>query len=227
VEDGILDFTMRISLAVFLGFCIGLERQITGHPAGIRINVLICLGACMFLQFPMILGSDDIQRIASYIVSGVGFLCSGVIFKEGGNVRGLNTAATLWCTAAIGVLTSSGKYIFAVLAAGVLILVNLIFRPLSRKIYPIVGNEENERNYKVSIICTEEKEQIVRSLLIHGNHHKKLFLTNLESKNTVKGQAEIKAEMSYYGRKGTEVIERIVCILLETVGVESAGWESI
>lgn len=52
-------------------------------------------------------------------------------------------------------------------------------------------------------------------------------LTNLESKNTVKGQAEIKAEMSYYGRKGTEVIERIVCILLETVGVESAGWEII
>lgn len=181
----------------------------------------------MFLQFPMILGSDDIQRIASYIVSGVGFLCSGVIFKEGGNVRGLNTAATLWCTAAIGVLTSSGKYKFAVLAAGVLIVSNLVFRPLSRKIYPIVRNEENERNYRVHVICAEEKEQIVRTLLFHGNRSKKLFLTNLESRDITEGKTEIKAEMSYYGRKEVETIESIVSMLLETAGVERAGWEII
>lgn len=93
----------RIGLSVLLGFLIGLERQITGHPAGIRINVLISMGACLFLMFPLMSGSDEVYRIASYIVSGVGFLCSGVIFKEGGTVRGLNTAATLWCTAAVGV----------------------------------------------------------------------------------------------------------------------------
>ena len=91
----------RIGLSVLLGFLIGLERQITGHPAGIRINVLISMGACLFLMFPLMSGSDEVYRIASYIVSGVGFLCSGVIFKEGGTVRGLNTAATLWCTAAV------------------------------------------------------------------------------------------------------------------------------
>ncbi|UQT50803.1 MgtC/SapB family protein [Flavonifractor plautii] len=99
----------RIGLSVLLGFLIGLERQITGHPAGIRINVLISMGACLFLMFPLMSGSDEVYRIASYIVSGVGFLCSGVIFKEGGTVRGLNTAATLWCTAAVGVLSSSGS----------------------------------------------------------------------------------------------------------------------
>ena len=79
----------RIGLSVLLGFLIGLERQITGHPAGIRINVLISMGACLFLMFPLMSGSDEVYRIASYIVSGVGFLCSGVIFKEGGTVRGL------------------------------------------------------------------------------------------------------------------------------------------
>ena len=108
-----MDFMMRILLAVLLGFLIGLERQITGHTAGIRINVLISMGSCLFLMFPIITGSDEVYRIASYIVSGVGFLCSGVIFKDGGTVRGLNTAATLWCTAAIGVLASSGYFLLA------------------------------------------------------------------------------------------------------------------
>ena len=78
----LLDFATRIVVAILLGMFIGFERQLTGHPAGIRTNMLICLGSCMFLMFPMIMGSNDIQRVASYIVSGVGFLCSGVIFKE-------------------------------------------------------------------------------------------------------------------------------------------------
>ena len=124
-----MDFMMRILLAVLLGFLIGLERQITGHTAGIRINVLISMGSCLFLMFPIITGSDEVYRIASYIVSGVGFLCSGVIFKDGGTVRGLNTAATLWCTAAIGVLASSGYFLLASAATGTLILSNLLFRP--------------------------------------------------------------------------------------------------
>lgn len=131
----------------------------------------------------MILGSDDIHKIASYIVSGVEFLCSGVIFKDSGNVRGLNTAATLWCTAAIGVLPSSGKYIFAFTAARLLIFSNLLFRPLARRIYPIVETEENE--------------QMVRALLIHRNQNKKLFLINLESINIPEARSEIQAELSY------------------------------
>ena len=83
-----MDFMMRILLAVLLGFLIGLERQITGHTAGIRINVLISMGSCLFLMFPIITGSDEVYRIASYIVSGVGFLCSGVIFEDGGQCGG-------------------------------------------------------------------------------------------------------------------------------------------
>ncbi|MFR6330056.1 MAG: MgtC/SapB family protein [Eisenbergiella sp.] len=104
---GVFELILRIGLSILLGFFIGLERQITGHPAGIRTNVLISMGACLFMMFPLMSGTDEVYRIASYIISGVGFLCSGVIFKESGTVRGLNTAATLWCTAAVGVLSSS------------------------------------------------------------------------------------------------------------------------
>lgn len=108
------EFVIRIFLSMLLGFLIGLERQLTGHPAGIRINVLICIGTSFFTLFPMLYGSDQVFRVGSSIISGVGFLCSGVIFKDSGTVRGMNTAATLWCTAAIGILASTGMYAIAV-----------------------------------------------------------------------------------------------------------------
>ena len=180
-----MDFMMRILLAVLLGFLIGLERQITGHTAGIRINVLISMGSCLFLMFPIITGSDEVYRIASYIVSGVGFLCSGVIFKDGGTVRGLNTAATLWCTAAIGVLASSGYFLLASAAAGTLILSNLLFRPLSMKIRPVTGWEESEKLYRISITCREAKETDIRALLINGNTSRTLYLNHLDSGDVV------------------------------------------
>lgn len=75
------EFVIRISLSMLLGFLIGLERQLTGHPAGIRINVLICIGTSFFTLFPMLYGSDQVFRVGSSIISGVGFLCSGVILR--------------------------------------------------------------------------------------------------------------------------------------------------
>lgn len=89
-----IDFIMRILPSILLGFLIGLAQQITGHTAGIRINILISMGSCLFLMIPVISGFDKVFCIASYIVSGVGFLCSGVIFNDSGTVRRLNTAAT-------------------------------------------------------------------------------------------------------------------------------------
>lgn len=83
-----MDFVLRVALSMVLGFLIGLERQLTGHPAGIRINVLICMGTSFFTLFPMLYGSDQVFRVGSSIISGVGFLCSGVIFKDSGSVRG-------------------------------------------------------------------------------------------------------------------------------------------
>ena len=81
----------------------------------------------------MLYGSDQVFRVGSSIISGVGFLCSGVIFKDSGSVRGMNTAATLWCTAAIGILASTRMYAMAVTAAVLLIGSNLILRPLARR----------------------------------------------------------------------------------------------
>lgn len=200
-----MDFMMRILLAVLLGFLIGLERQITGHTAGIRINVLISMGSCLFLMFPIITGSDEVYRIASYIVSGVGILCSGVIFKDGGTVRGLNTAATLWCTAAIGVLASSGYILLAFAATGTLIRSNLLFRPLSMKVRPVTGWEESEKLYRISITCREAKETDIRALLINGNTSRTLYLNHLDSGDVVGDKVEVIAEYCSVGNAQNQV----------------------
>ncbi|MCD7732074.1 MAG: MgtC/SapB family protein [Oscillospiraceae bacterium] len=222
---GYMDFVLRIALSLVLGFFIGLERQLTGHTAGIRINVLICMGACFFTLFPLVYGSEQTFRVEAAIVQGVGFLCSGVIFKESASVRGINTAATLWCSAAIGVLTSSGMYLMAIIAAGILILSNLILRPLARKINPIIGEEESEKQYRISVTCQESAEHRIRTLLINSNSCKTLYLTNLESGDVVGDKVEIIADYDSTGKPKNRVLEGIVGQILTHPEVTNAGWE--
>ena len=208
-----------------LGFLIGLERQLTGHQAGIRINILICIGTSFFTLFPMIYGSDQVFRVGSSIISGIGFLCSGVIFKDSGAVRGMNTAATLWCTAAVGILASTGMYEIAITAAAVLIGSNLLLRPLAKKLNPLVSGDESEKQYRISITCQEKVEWGIRQLLINSNSCKTLFLSNLESGDVVGNKVEIIAEYCSSGKLKNNILEGIVGQALEIPEVISAGWE--
>lgn len=220
----IYDFVIRISLALVLGFCIGLERQLTGHLAGIRINILICLGSSFFTLFPMLFDSDQVFRVGAAIISGVGFLCSGVIFKNGGSVKGINTAATLWCTAAIGILSSTGRYLIAVIATAVLILSNIISRPLAQKIHPLINNDETEKQYRISVTCMESAEHAIRKLLIGCNSCKTLYLVRLESGDVCGDKIEIFAEYNSVGKAKNHVLESIVGKVLENPAVVRASW---
>lgn len=219
------DFILRICLSLVLGFLIGLERQLTGHQAGIRINILICIGTSFFTLFPMIYGSDQVFRVGSSIISGIGFLCSGVIFKDSSAVRGMNTAATLWCTAAVGILASTGMYEIAITAAAVLIGSNLLLRPLAKKLNPLVSGDESEKQYRISITCQEKVEWGIRQLLINSNSCKTLFLSNLESGDVVGNKVEIIAEYCSSGKLKNNILEGIVGQALEIPEVISAGWE--
>ncbi|MCD8199193.1 MAG: MgtC/SapB family protein [Phascolarctobacterium sp.] len=219
------DFIARIGLSLILGFFIGLERQLTGHSAGVRINVLICMGTAFFTLFPMIYGSGEVFRVGSSIITGVGFLCSGVIFKDSGSVRGMNTAATLWCTAAIGILASTGMHLMAIIAASVLIASNLVLRSVSRKINPIRLEEESEKQYRISVICQEDAEQKIRQMLIKGNTCSTLYLNNLESGDVTGDKVEIVAEYFSTGKPKNDILEDIVSKILLLPEVVNAGWE--
>lgn len=148
-----------------------------------------------------------------------------MIFKDSGTVRGMNTAATLWCTAAIGILASTGMYAMAITAAGILIASNLILRPLARKLNPITAGDESEKQYCISVTCQEVAEQEIRLLLINSNSCKTLFLNNLESGDVVGDKVEIIAKYCSVGKPKNNVLEGIVGQALAIPEVVSAGWE--
>jgi putative Mg2+ transporter-C (MgtC) family protein len=121
----------RLLLAMILGACVGAERQWRQRAAGLRTNTLVCFGAAAFVDLGVTIAPGTVQVIA-YVVSGVGFLGAGAIMKDGGSIRGLNTAATLWCSAAVGACAGSGEMLDAVFVTVLLIGINSVLRPLSR-----------------------------------------------------------------------------------------------
>ena len=119
--NGILrfDLLLKLALAVVLGGAIGLEREIKGKPAGLRTNILICIGAALLSDTSIRIG-----RIAAQIVSGIGFIGAGTIMQGGGTVTGLTSAATIWVVAAIGIAVGAGYYVEAA-GSGILVMVVL------------------------------------------------------------------------------------------------------
>src|SRR3989454_9286220 len=111
----------RLVLAGFLGAFIGVEREVRGYPAGIRTLALVALGACLFTDISRLLGGDD--RVAAQVVTGIGFIGAGVIFREGLSVRGITTAATIWAAAAVGMAVGIELYIVAIFGAAIVFVV--------------------------------------------------------------------------------------------------------
>jgi putative Mg2+ transporter-C (MgtC) family protein len=131
----------RLVLAAVLGAIIGLEREYRGYPAGVRTMALVCVGSALFADMSRVYGGDD--RIAAQIVTGIGFLGAGLIFREGLSIKGVTTAATIWTVAAVGVAIGIEAYIVATFAA-LLAVVLLELRVITRNIRPAPYGEEEE-----------------------------------------------------------------------------------
>ncbi|MBV8601884.1 MAG: MgtC/SapB family protein [Candidatus Eremiobacteraeota bacterium] len=129
------EFALRVFAALALGTLVGFERQYRQRTAGLRTNALVATGAALFVMSAPLVGMSSNQlQIAAYVVSGVGFLAGGVIFREGLSVSGLNTAATMWCTAAIGVLAGFGEFVYAAIGALAVLCANVVLRPIAQRI---------------------------------------------------------------------------------------------
>lgn len=115
--DGFALMALKLVVALGLGALVGLERQLTRKPAGLRTHMLVSLGACMFTVVSIDGFGMDPARVAAGIVTGIGFLGAGAIMGSGHHVRGITTAATLWVTAAIGLAVGANMYITAMLAS--------------------------------------------------------------------------------------------------------------
>lgn len=162
---------IKTAIALFtafaLGGLIGFERQWRQRTAGLRTNVLVAVGAAAFVDLgSRVAGADGAARVTAYVVSGIGFLGAGVIMKEGGQVRGLNTAATLWASAAVGAFAGGGQPAEAVLVAVFVLAGNTLLRPVVDYINRSpISPEATEALYRVHVVCRPDAVSAVRDLL--------------------------------------------------------------
>src|ERR1700683_3626104 len=202
---------LNLFVAACLGAAIGLERQWRQRLAGLRTNTLVALGGGIFVTYGRVASDDAAARIAAQVVSGIGFLGAGVIFKEGLAVRGLNTAATLWCSAAIGVLAGAGYPLYAAIATGFVVFVNLLLRPnvsfINRQ--PLRATEL-EVAYSLAVTCRRPDAAHIRALLLQGLAGSAFALRRLDSTDLEgTGRVVVTAFVTASQRLDTEV-EKIV-----------------
>ena len=223
---GIVQAALNLGTAVALGAVIGFERQWRQRLAGLRTNTLVALGSASFVVYESLFGAEpNMTRVAAQVVSGIGFLGAGIIFREGLNVRGLNTAATLWCSAAVGVLAGGGALPYAALAAGMVIVVNLLLRPLVQRInrQPLATAEAPSR-YVVNVVSRGDGEAHVRAMLLQGLTSGGIRLHRLDSSNIEDSDwVEVLAELSA-DRNSDSVLEQIVGRLSLEPSVTAARW---
>jgi putative Mg2+ transporter-C (MgtC) family protein len=225
----LVETLFRLLAAVTLGAMIGFERQWRQRMAGLRTNALVALGAASFTVFAS-LNPDEISptRVAAQVVSGIGFLGAGVILREGLNVRGLNSAATLWCAAAVGLLAGGAFYVPAAITTALIVLTNLFLRPVVQIINRRIPTAaEVELRYRVRIVAKPEQEARVRALLLQGVAGTKLHLEQLESRDRdgeqkVEVLANLRAE-----DKSSTLLETLVGRLSLEPSVSAAGWSVI
>jgi putative Mg2+ transporter-C (MgtC) family protein len=221
-------FAIRLATAFVLGALVGVERQWRQRQAGLRTNCLVAIGSAMFVMMGgLISGADGSQgRVAAYVVSGIGFLGGGVILKEGFSIRGLNTAATLWCTAAIGTLVGLGRIGFAFLGTLAILGAHLLLRPLASQINrtPLEPAEEVVL-YLFECICRSSDEAQIRALLVQNISSTALLLYSLHSEDDEStNRVKVRARLKSMGRKD-ELLERMVTRLSLEPGVTTIRWE--
>jgi putative Mg2+ transporter-C (MgtC) family protein len=135
---GEVDLGFRVFVALILGLCIGAERELRGHPAGLRTMALISAGSCMFTGLGLIPDfpkTVDPTRIAAQVVTGVGFLGAGSILRQGELVRGLTTAASIWVAASLGVAVGFGYFGLAVFVTVIVVMVLFVLKPVEERIF--------------------------------------------------------------------------------------------
>jgi putative Mg2+ transporter-C (MgtC) family protein len=223
-------FVLQLLIALLLGTVVGLERQWRQRMAGARTNALVAAGASAFVMAGSLISQDltAAGRIASYVVSGVGFLGAGVIFKDGANVRGLNTAATIWCSAAMGVLCGLGYPHFAGFVAIAVLLTNTVLRPLAYRLHPVLPVADPvETLYEIVLTCRESDENHLRTQLLATIAPEPVVLQAIHSEDQ-EGSARVRlrAEVAAPGRQHV-VIERIAMRLSIEPGVSSLSWSIV
>lgn len=221
-----LDTLISLLTAFVLGTLIGAERQYRQRTAGLRTNVLVAVGAAAFVDLAMHLdGADGAVRVISYVVSGIGFLGAGVIMKQGMDVRGLNTAATLWASAAVGSCAGADMVAQAVALTVFVIAGNTLLRPLVNAINRIPLNEKaSEATYYFKLAVATDALPDMRDRLVEKLEAAKYPVADIEAVEIGEDVLEIAAKLVATAVDPNE-LNAVATDLQHLPGVRHATWE--
>jgi putative Mg2+ transporter-C (MgtC) family protein len=219
-------FTLDLASALAIGLLLGLERQFGRHPAGLRTTALVCTGAALFVLLGRLMDNTD-GRIAAQVVSGIGFLGGGAILREGLTVKGMTTAATLWCSAGLGSLAGSGYIAEAWIGAAAILATNIVLLPVSDWMDKHIKDRSvGEALYRFKAVCLATDEQLIRATLARGvNSHPNMILRGISIHNADQpGTVLIVADV-YSTVHDERAVQDVVTRLNVEPSTTSVSWE--
>lgn len=206
---------IRIVVAALLGGFIGLEREYHGQPAGLRTHMILCIGACLAMCLSINASyygtNGDAERIAAQVISGVGFLGAGAIFKYGGGVRGLTTAASIWTTASIGMTAGSGLFLTASAGTALLLFTLIILNSFEKSFI-------HEKITRTIVIKGSDHPRFLEEIKTHLHNFKIAVKSISFSKDVVNNQIEVKSVIKVFNDQDMDLI---ICDIQKINGVES------
>jgi len=221
----LLDALISLAAAFVLGGMIGFERQYRQRTAGLRTNVLVAVGAALFVDLANRLhGHGGAVHVMAYVVSGIGFLGAGVIMREGGNVRGLNTAATLWGSAAVGAAAGADLIVEAVMGALFVLAANTLLRPIVNSIdRKPLDVESVEVTNTVYVIAERAQQKMVMAQLEKELERSSYPTRDLAIHAFGEQDVEIEATLAATSVEGDE-LDALVKRLAALPAVRQAFW---
>jgi putative Mg2+ transporter-C (MgtC) family protein len=221
------DTLLSLAVAFVLGTLIGAERQYRQRTAGLRTNVLVAVGAAAFVDLAMHLkGADGGVHVIAYVVSGIGFLGAGVIMKQGLDVRGLNTAATLWASAAVGSCAGADMVAQAVALTAFVLAGNTLLRPLVNAINRTpLDAKASEATYHFKLAVTSHALPTMRDRLVEQLEAANYPVADVEVVEVGDGLLEIVATLVSTAIDPAE-LEAVAADLQKQTGVRHATWEA-
>lgn len=221
----LLDTLISLIVAFIGGAIIGIERQYRQRTAGLRTNVLVAVGAAIFVDMAnRLTGHSGAVHVVAYVVSGIGFLGAGVILRDQGNVRGLNTAATLWGSAAIGACAGADLIMEAALGVIFILASNILLRPVvnmmnKQPINPSITEITN----RIFVICHKQNQKKVFSLL---EYHLNRFGLPSEIDMHAFGSDDIEFSALLISYPENTIIDDIVAALNQEPEVKQVFWSA-
>ncbi|WP_050603533.1 MgtC/SapB family protein [Ruegeria sp. 6PALISEP08] len=219
---------LNLALALFCGALIGSERQVRQRMAGLRTNALVALSAAAFVVFSALF-PDEVSptRVAAQVVSGIGFLGAGIIFRHGFTIHGLNTAATLWCSAAVGMMAGTGAWLFALMMTGFVIFVNLGLRPLVKWLKRTTrAGVPLTQEFKILLQCKEETQADARVAVLKALAQNDIRIVGFEKGDSADGSQTIAVLVSMEDHL-EELQHKVVAPLMLEPSIESIEWDSV